>query len=112
MSRGKSIAAAVIASYAFTWIGGYLSHRHELAIQAAKDYAYVQKVNRERGAGITLNEDGPSTGIIWCVPVLPGILIAESYSFLGPLTGGVSTKTVVYYGFGSFVLAAGGGWRA
>jgi len=112
MNRGKLFVAAIVLLYAATWIGGYFSHRHELAAEAAEGYAYVQKVNRERNADIALNLDGPDTGISWSFPVLPGVLVVDSYSVLGPLIGHNSTKVVLYYGFGSVVLAEGGGWRA
>ncbi len=112
MSKSKLFAAVVPILYAVTWIGGYFSHVQELAAEAAINYAYVQKVNAERDAGIALNADGPHTGINWCVPVLPGVLIVDSYSINGPLAGRGSSKLVLFYGFGSFVLDEWNCWLA
>jgi hypothetical protein len=106
------LLAVVACLYAVTGIGGYYSHADALAAEADERYAFAEKRNRERDANNPLFATGPVTGIDWCAPIMPGVLIANSHQQIGPGFGGGSYKIIVYYGFGSTVLMKGGGWRA
>jgi hypothetical protein len=50
-------------------------------------------------------------GVSWCVPILPGVLLANSHYVVGPLYGKGGYKLVFYYGWDSreVVLA---GWMS
>lgn len=53
---------------------------------------------------------GPATGVDWCFPLLPGILITNSWYQCGPLFGKGGVKLVLYYGVGSLEILALNGW--
>lgn len=59
---------------------------------------------------LQLREEGPTTGVNWCIPLLPGVLLADSYEVLGPLHGRGMAKIVFYYGVGSVVICELWGW--
>jgi hypothetical protein len=61
---------------------------------------------------LQLREGCPATGVKWCFPILPGILLADSYEFLGPLNAKGTVKIVLFYGTGSVVLCDLFGWIA
>ena len=77
---------------------------------------------------IDLREGGPATGVKWCVPLLPGVLLAtgvkwcvpllpgvllvDSYSVISPSSGSGGVKVVVYYGTGAVVVCELWGWLA
>jgi hypothetical protein len=48
-----------------------------------------------------VHADGPKSGVFWCVPILPGLLLADSYYSIGPLAAAGGSKLVIYWGFGS-----------
>lgn len=49
---------------------------------------------------IELRQGGPTSGVRWCVPVLPGVLLADSYYCVGPLCAAGGVKIVLYDGLG------------
>jgi hypothetical protein len=121
MSRRKwLIAIAVFAAYLATWIGGWQSHSKELEARAQRYWMEASAKNSEmtriaRGYGqeyepIELSEGGARAHVDWCVPVLPGVLIADSSYIVGPLYGRGGYKVVVFYGLGSAELFTLSGW--
>ena len=54
----------------------------------------------------------PSSRVDWCIPLLPGVLLADSSYHIGPLWAAGGPKLVVYYGFGTFEIPLPVGWRA
>ena len=50
------------------------------------------------------------TGVNWCIPLLPGILLADSYEVLSPLNARGTAKLVLYYGLASVVICELWGW--
>jgi hypothetical protein len=111
----------ILGLYAVTWVGGWITHAHDLEASALDQYRWVQQRNAERAANSTdaeppvlleLHKGGPSTGVNWCVPLLPGILLADSYSSIGPLGGNGGGKIVLYYGTGTVVLCNLWGWMS
>jgi hypothetical protein len=112
----------ILLLYAVTWVGGWISHARDLESSTWAGYQRVQKLNAEwqaHGLGdaerpyrIKLREGGPRTGVNWCLPLLPGVLLVDSYYELGPLAARDTGKIVVYYGIGSFEVCDLWGWYA
>ncbi len=46
----------------------------------------------------------------WCFPLLPGVLITNSWYQCGPLFGKGGVKLVLYYGVGSMEILTMNGW--
>jgi hypothetical protein len=57
-----------------------------------------------------VHEKGPIFGVDWCVPLLPGVLLADSYYSVGPLYARGGVKIVVWYGVGSLEGPLIWGW--
>jgi hypothetical protein len=121
MKRFKSPLLITIASlYVVTWIGGWIRHAQDIRADAWVQYRKGEKLNAEsekearrqdrKAFVIQLHDGGPKTGVIWCLPILPGILLADSYSSYGPLGGRGTAKIVFYYGTGSTVICELWGW--
>ncbi len=116
----------IILLYIVTWVGGWLSHRQYMRERVKAAYVRTERRNQEmeaeyRKAGMKeedfyinpqLFKDGPESGVDWCFPLLPGLLLAESHRSIGPLARGGDTKVILYYGFGSVVLCSWISWRA
>ena len=108
--------------YVATWVGGWITHARDLQASAQVWYQRAKERNREwmsdEPAGgeppiyLQLREGGPATGVNWCIPLLPGVLLADSYYVLGPLNGRGMVKIVFYYGAGSVVICDLWGWIA
>ncbi len=111
-------------TYAWTWCGGYLYHHKEISNQALNIHSsaindHIEFKEKCKKFGLEependiykrIHKKGPSAVVNWCVPVFPGILIANSYYIIGPLweLGGV--KVVLFYGFGTKELLTLFGW--
>jgi hypothetical protein len=113
----------IVAMYAITWAGGFADYAHELRAETTFHYELAQKRNTENaqddllfmnGARFVwqLHGDGPHWGVNWSVPILPGVLLLDSYSSIGPLYGSGSAKIVVYYGVGTVTICELWGWLA
>jgi len=63
-----------------------------------------------RAYPIELRPEGPASDVNWCLPLLPGVLLADSAYFIGPIYAKRTTKIVVYYGVGSFTALELWGW--
>jgi hypothetical protein len=113
---------AVLALYVVTGIGGSLCHSRDLEASAWENYRELERRNAAalaaaRAEGdepflMELYEGGPVTGVNWCVPVLPGILLVDSYSACGPMGGRGTAKVVAYYGTGSMIVCELWGWMS
>lgn len=123
MSRRRKILLVVGLLYVVTWIGGWRSHRYEISAEAHTRYQQAQDKNRasaqdastaatDESTLIRLRDGGPVSGVDWCVPLLPGVLLANSHYIVGPLYGKGTTKLVVFYGLGSKTLWELWGWIA
>ena len=120
MSRRKKLLIVGALLYAVTWVGGWRAHAREVAEEAKRRYGQAVAQNNKIAGGpsidagleIELSVDGPRSGVDWCVPLLPGVLLADSYYVVGPLYGEGQTKLVLYYGFGSWTLFELWGWKA
>jgi len=116
----RKIIVWLIPLYLVTWIGGWMSHAAALKIDAQRRYEAAQKSDAEYAAlaakeGQTpfrpqAGKTGPHTGVSWCFPILPGVLIADSYYVVGPLYGRGGIKLVIFYGFGSLASEPLWGW--
>jgi hypothetical protein len=53
---------------------------------------------------IKLREGGPQSEVKWSFPLLPGIIVANSYYVNGPLYAEGGTKMILYYGVSSTVI--------
>jgi hypothetical protein len=117
----KKVIAILALSYAATWAGGWITHSREIEARAARMYSRAQKRDREtaevfqrEGLGpykaTRLRKGGPSSGVSWCFPLLPGVLLADSWYVVGPLWGKGGMKLVVYYGFGAREVVFLWGW--
>lgn len=109
--------------YVATWIGGGRSHAYELRARAQRDWAEAVSEN-ERARNLTETQGnhrfsprpllprGPSAGVDWCAPILPGVLVAGSWHRAGPLWTEGGVKLVLYYGVGSMEFCTVIGWIA
>jgi hypothetical protein len=117
MPRKKKlvILLAVGIAYAITWAGGHFTHYRKLASHALRSYEAAQKRNDEMSAfanenklpnhkPIELRENGPKSEVKWSFPLLPGIIVANSYYVNGPLWAEGGTKLIVYYWISSAVI--------
>jgi hypothetical protein len=113
------LRGVVVLLYLVTWVGGWHTHARELEDSAQARYRLVQERNAERQAHEPdarvplwdrLREGGPATGVEWAVPLLPGVLLADSSEVLGPLNGRGTVKLLLYYGHGTAVVCELWGW--
>jgi hypothetical protein len=118
LKRNRVCVGLLVVLYVGTWIGGWGSHARQLRDHAEGRYRAAEKLNRElaadpaRPAPIDLHEGGPTAEVAWCLPVLPGVLLAYSGYSAGPLFGRGGVKVVLYYGFGSAEVCTLCGWVA
>src|SRR5262245_20327381 len=120
--RRRLLWGFVLLLYAVTWCGGWITHARDLESSARARYQRGQELSAEWQARgpvdaqkpyyIKLREGGPDTGINWCIPLLPGVLLVDSYEELGPLAARDTGKIVIYYGIGSFEVCELWGWIA
>jgi hypothetical protein len=103
---------AVIGLYGVTWVGGWTTHARDLDASAWRKYRKVEEMNaayvkagEEVPTFALVRPGGPATGVRWCVPICPGILLADSYEVIGPLSANSSVKILFYYGPHCAVLA-------
>ena len=111
LKRNRIWACVLVPLYIATWVGGWISHAQQLQERAEKGYCTAQRENEEmevesRREGlpfhpIELRKDGPITRVYWCLPVLPGVLLADSDYCVGPMCAGGGLKVILYYGFGT-----------
>jgi hypothetical protein len=118
ISKKTLIVLAVL--YAVTWIGGWIFHARDLASWAQERYDTQSKRNKDQTVDafargekpflVELREGGPGTRVNWCLLLAPGLVMADSYYVLGPLSARGSFKLVFFYGFGSVIVCQWGGW--
>ena len=116
--RKKSIVTLIVILYLGTWVGGWIQHSNDLEANSWAHYRAAEQRNAERieyakarGSEphlmrlepylMRLHEGGPITRVNWCIPILPGVLLANSDSSPGPLGGYGGEKIVLYYIIGS-----------
>ena len=108
--------------YAVTWVGGWISYARELHDRTEAGYSAMRHADEaEEAAALragvkphrpSVHPDGPKSGVYWCIPLLPGVLLANSHESIGPLYGQGGTYIVVYYGFGCKKVCMLAGWLA
>jgi hypothetical protein len=114
--------AAIAILYLVTWIGGGLTYSRNLSARAwsmsragiardAQEAAWYKAQGIPNPRTIPRTSATPTSRVNWCVPLLPGVLLADSEYHIGPLWAAGGPTLVVYYGFGTFELRIGG-WRA
>ncbi len=118
----RKIIGILVLLYAVTWVGGWITHAIEIKANAQRMYTDAQERDREmaelyrnKGLGTYdasdhLSKNGPHAGVSWCVPILPGILLLDSWYVIGPLWGKGGVKLVLYYGLGTKELVCLWGW--
>jgi hypothetical protein len=123
-TRKKTVAllAVYLVLYFATWVGGWSSHARDLKHRAESGYRLMLQNRRdeEEVAVPTVRNNPhfnghymyPQYGVQWCVPVVPGVLLANSYDFTPDCGGSGGVKVVLYYGFGSQELWRLWGWEA
>ena len=99
--------------YAITWVGGWITYEIDIKATANKNYIAAQKgyqkmmeFSKELGLRVNdtidhLHKNGPKAGVDFCFPILPCVLLADSYSSIGPRNGESGVKIVLYYGLGT-----------
>ncbi len=113
--KKKYIIIVVIFLYIITWLGGHRTHSMNLQIHATQlhvgavfknmemsDFAISEGL--EEPNPIKLRKDGPKSEVKWSIPILPGILLVNSYYEIGPLWAKGGTKIILYYGISSKVI--------
>lgn len=110
-----AILGIVVALYLLTWIYGPAEHARELKDRASRLWAVADLTNRsdiESGFEGTyeLVPGGPRTNVNWCVPVMPGLMLANSEYHIARLYATGGYKVVLFYGFGSIELVTVIGW--
>jgi|SRR5579862_4027918 len=125
MRTRHKILLCLIPLYVITGIGGYYSHSATLRRETQSIYDRAKErdhVDADIAAKMGIKprqprvfETGPTDlkplcKVNWCVPVLPGVLFANSYYQVGPLFGKGGFKIVIYYGFGSWAIGPIWGW--
>lgn len=115
--RKRLVWGLVLLLYVVTWVGGWYTHARELEASAQARYRLMQERNADLQAlepdapiYARLREGGPATGVKWAVPLLPGVLLADSYVVLAPLSGRGTVKLLLYYGGGTVVVCELWGW--
>ena len=118
----RRILITVVAAYLVTWVGGWIAHVREMENLARQKYSRAEVHNAEaieaerlnpivdRAYPIELRPEGPASDVNWCLPLLPGVLLADSAYFVAPMYAKGTTKIVVYYGRGSFTALELWGW--
>lgn len=118
----RRILITIVAAYLVTWVGGWIAHVREMENLARQKYSRAEVHNAEaieaerlnpivdRAYPIELRREGPASDVNWCLPLLPGLLLADSAYFVGPMYAKGTTKIVVYYGVGSFTALELWGW--
>jgi hypothetical protein len=123
MSKRMIIAVAIATLYLVTWIGGWISHSGELASRARRYWnqaaakeremdqlAVTQGLPRPSSSVPYVNKRGPASRVEWCVPLLPGVLLTDSWYVVGPLYGKGGVKLVLFYGVNSAEFVTLWGW--
>jgi hypothetical protein len=102
--------------YAITWLGGMTEHARDLAAMTQIWYRCgiesESAERRDKTFGSSFHPDGPMSGVYWSIPLLPGILLVDSYYSLGPIYSRGSAKIVLYYGVGTVTVCSLWGWLA
>src|SRR6185436_15274280 len=106
--------------YLLTWVGGWLAYSRDLHHRTSMllDDARQRNVEsaeffRDQGLpdrSIQINPQ-PASKVHWCVPLFPGVLLANSSYHIAPLWAEGGMKIVVYYGFGTLEIPIFS-WRA
>ena len=121
MRRSRRFWVVVAVLYAITWVGGCVSHQRSLSARARHLYEDAQV--RERAVAAQYKQEGgiyqprritrdggPIASVNWCFPLLPAILVVDSYYVVGPLYGRGGVSIILFYGFGCYQLGPIGGW--
>jgi hypothetical protein len=121
--KNKITVFSLVAIYAITWVGGHLSHSKKVASNALAMYEAVQEKNDEISAfarregladyePVQLGEGGPKSDVKWSFPLLPGILVVNSYYVIGPLWAEGGIKIIGYYGTSSRIICWISKWKS
>lgn len=113
--KRKVISIVVMLLYVITWIGGHRTHSINLQKHAAQLYVGALFKNKEMSdmassegleepPPIVVRKDGPKSKVKWSIPIVPGILLVNSYYVIGPLYAEGGTKIILYYGISSKVI--------
>lgn len=117
--RYPKLSLCVVALYVLTGIGGWQTYVRYMQAQSEEGYAHylqwVQRCNEKRAETDIAPEepqprrDGPHPFVRWCVPILPGVLMAKSgFTGTGRESDGERTfyenggmRIVLYWGVGA-----------
>ncbi len=94
--KKKIISIVVILLYAITWLGGHATHSKKIREHAIKLYDearlnhqkmsdWAHSEGLEEPQPVRLRKDGPKSEVKWSIPLVPGVLLANSYYVNGPL---------------------------
>jgi hypothetical protein len=122
LKRKWFLSCILILLYAVTWVGGWVSYTRQLKNRTESAYRSVQHENEVEAASALrigykpflnkLHPDGPKSAVNWCAPLLPGVLLADSYESIGPMYGQGGWYIVLYTGFGTTRVCMLWGWLA
>ena len=119
--RRVLIGVVILLLYVITGVHGPRRHLADITTTAQRTHAEAVKWEEEQAElfpeeGLLesrtrhLRPDGPSVGLKWAIPILPGVLIADSYEVIGPLWGRGGPRIVFYFGVWSFYINTPFGW--
>jgi hypothetical protein len=123
LRRRPWLTGSLLLLYVATWVGGWVSHSRELKAQTEAHYRVAQEREQEyasaaraQGSQVPIHArthpGGPTSAVVWCLPVLPGVLLAYSCYSVGPLHAGGYLQLVLWYGAGSAKLGEVVWWIA
>ncbi len=112
-TRWIVIGATAVVLYGLTWVGGPARYSQDVKAYAQELYDRVARNNREMAAEmakegiegfkpVRVHEDGPDCEVKWCVPIFPGVMLADSRYSIGPGWYHQGVYVVVYYGWGTW----------
>ena len=118
--RRVLIGVVIVLLYVITGVHGPRRHLADITMAAQRTHAKAVEWQEKQAelfaeegiepSASNVHPGGPSVGLKWAVPILPGVLIADSYEVIGPLWGHGGPRIVFYFGVWSFYIKTPFGW--
>ena len=120
LALGYIVTGVFAPSHIRQWLKQDALARWEAGVESDKQRHHMRRqVLIELGFDPDVEEyesrvlpSGPHCGLNWCVPLLPGLSLANDYYVIGPLWGAGHLSLYVHYGFGVARIAAMRTWTS